>query len=983
MQKNCRKYTYPWKKLLVNEGANLKCFIYNAQSICNKTNGVIEFLHEKNCDVCCINESWLVETDKAKVAEIKDLGYNIKVQPRRGRGGGICILYKPYIDIKKCNIKKYSTFESLEVTVKGNGELLRISTIYRTGKMNLEMRELFFLQINEYCETLLSKTGKSIINGDFNIHVEKTELESTEFIDNMECNGYTQVVRGPTHRDGSTLDLIFLRKNDFNVDDLKCSLNVYELICSVGSDHSFIEISIPFKNPTIRKHQWTKYRNLKSINVGNFRTALKLELASKTTNDLDPDGVFKHLNTSLRKVIDEQAPLIKKKIINRKNDFTTPEIIRLRRARRKAERNYRSTKREEDHILYKDLVNQVSKAVKTSRKNFYSDTLSRCKNGRETFQIVNKLLDKATTKGILPVHHDEVKLCNDFQKFFHEKIEKIRTVIVEDKCNSSIITIYSDEDKINVRDELNKFSILTVNELKLILEKISMKYCDLDPIPTWLFMSCIEEIMPFLMFIINGALQSGNFLKALKAALVKPNLKKENLDSDIYGNYRPVSNISFLSKVLENCILLQITKHLDENNLWSKYQSAYRKFHSCETAIAKIMDDILSEKDQKNGTILLFLDLSAAFDTVDHAILLTRLKNKFGITGKVLQMIESYLTDRKFYITIADKKSKGMQMKYGVPQGSILGPILFILYTQELETIAIKQGFKIHIFADDTQLYITFKSDHPETSVPLLEKCLKHIKEWMQENFLMLNEEKTQLLIIPSKKTLNAIDIDLTFAGNPLESLTVAKNLGVYFDNNLDMNRQIKHLCSTGYSALRNLWSITGSLTKELKIQLVHCFILSRIDYCNICLYGINKGQIYQLQKLMNSAVRLIFNITGERYREHIKPYMKELHFLTIDYRIKYKVTLLAFKCINNIAPAYLQELLVMKQGLQSLRNADDYFLLNLPNIPKTSNGTRRFSYAAPLEWNQLPYDLRTCSQLETFKRNLKTHYFQLCFGDL
>ena len=149
------------------------------------------------------------------------------------------MLHSPNIDVRKCNIKKYSTFECLEVTVKGNNELLRRTTIYRTGKLTLEMRNLFLSQINEYCETLLLKTGKSMICGDFNMHVERREAESTEFIDSMECNGYVQLIEGSTHRGGGTLDLLFLRNDDFDVDDVKSMLKVHNLCFS--ADHSFIE----------------------------------------------------------------------------------------------------------------------------------------------------------------------------------------------------------------------------------------------------------------------------------------------------------------------------------------------------------------------------------------------------------------------------------------------------------------------------------------------------------------------------------------------------------------------------------------------------------------------------------------------------------------------------------------------------------------------------------------------------------------------
>ena len=177
---------------------------------------------------------------------------------------------------------------------------------------------------------------------------------------------------------------------------------------------------------------------------------------------------------------------------------------------------------------------------------------------------------------------------------------------------------------------------------------------------------------------------------------------------------------------------------------------------------------------------------------------------------------------------------------------------------------------------------------------------------------------------VPSKKTSNVINVNVKFNGNELESLKGVKNLGVYFNNNFNMDKQIKYIVSTGYYNLRNLWSIRSMLSKKLKTQLVHSFILSHIDYCNICLNGIKKGEIYQLQKLLNSAVRFIFNLTGDIYRDHITLYLKELHFLPVEYRITYKVALMTYKCMNNLAPSYLKQLIRLKDGLQLLCDSHD-----------------------------------------------------------
>ena len=260
----------------------------------------------------------------------------------------VCVLHKSNIEVRKCNIKKYTTFECLEITAKGKNEMLRISTIYRTGKMTAETRVMFLSEINEYCETLLIKKGKSVICGDFNIHVERKDAESVDSIDTMECNGYEQLVQGVTQLDGGTLDLIFMRKDDFDVDNVKPTLTIHDLSLSVGSDHSFIEFDIPFIISEHSKYVWIKYRKMKDFDTNDFKSALNLELNTRAIHDLNIDECLDHLNVSLSKIIDAKAPIINKKVVHRKNDFITVEITNLRRLRRKAERKYRKSKSVED-----------------------------------------------------------------------------------------------------------------------------------------------------------------------------------------------------------------------------------------------------------------------------------------------------------------------------------------------------------------------------------------------------------------------------------------------------------------------------------------------------------------------------------------------------------------------------------------------------------------------------------------------------------
>ena len=345
-------------------------------------------------------------------------------------------------------------------------------------------------------------------------------------------------------------------------------------------------------------------------------------------------------------------------------------------------------------------------------------------------------------------------------------------------------------------------------------------------------------------------------------------------------NYRPVSNLTFMSKVVERLVSSQLVDYLQSNDLMPKLQSAYRRHHSTETALLRVISDILDGMEKGRITLLGLLDLSAAFDTVNHSILLNRLAVTFGIDGVALEWIRSFLTDRTQQVFYQGSLSRIGRLEFGVPQGSVLGPLLFLLYTSGLFRLIENHGLVAHSYADDTQVHLSVPESDIATAVQRFTECVESIEDWMSANRLKMNADKTQVIWMGSGQRMGRIDIsEITIRSSRISLSKTVSDLGVLIDGQLTMADHITSLCRSCFFQLRQIRTIKRSLTMDAKKSLVNAFVCSRLDYCNSLLYGISDGQLRRLQLVQNAAARLI---SGTKKYDHITPVLRILHWLPI-----------------------------------------------------------------------------------------------------
>ena len=961
----------------------------NTRSVCNKTASINQFIVDNDVPLFAVTESWLGKTaDAAITQDLVPETHSIVSAPRKNkRGGGVALIYKNGFDIKtidSTNDNKFKQFEHLDCLVKSGRSCIRLGVVYRPP--NKTKVPEFMSEWAVYLERLLEIPQEVVILGDLNFHSEIIDdAEACQFKEMLDDYGFQQLVEVPTHNAGGSLDVAIVRKT--SVDTLVLA-PPHVAPSGVGNgkgtftDHLAVHLQISMSRPK-RPRKSVSFRRIRDIDIVSFREDISTRLSTHNEDDSAEDFI-QYFNSSMSDILEIHAPLITKTITVRPDTaWYTPDLHEIKRSQRRAERKASKTGQTVDAQIFDDISDSYNSAIIKAKETYYNKQIVDNKDDRQSlFKITNKLLGKE--KNVKrPSHTSKEELSNRFSDYFEEKIDKIKSDLESTKASLKNISVAQQVavEPDFIGDPLSRFEPATVEEVTKIIRQSPSKSCQLDPLPTSLLKECISEVAPFITEVMNQILSEGQIPQYFKHALVNPLLKKQDLDQEVLKNYRPVSNLPFTSKILEKVVSKRIKGHLAKFSLEDPLQSAYKCHHSTETALIKVHNDLTAALESGSGAVLIMLDLSAAFDVLDHKILRERFRKHFGITDDALELLDSYFFNRTQSVVIDGVTSEMKVLKSGVPQGSHFGPGAYGMYSKPVGAIIRLHGLLYHCYADDSQIYLVLLPNQDlNQTVISLENCVNDISRWMTHNLLKLNEDKTELIYFQSQFLQQPSPTpSLRLGGNIITPVKSVKNLGCYLDSTLTMETQVSAIIKTCCFQVQLIGKIRKYLDTESCKTLVNANITSRLDYCNAILLGSADGLFIRLQRVQNMAARLV-TLTPKANHD-IDPVLRELHWLPVKERVKFKVLTYIFKAREGIAPSYLSELLTSYVPTRNLRSIE----LNQLEVPKPKEkiptyGQKNFARSGPGLWNELPRDVRCIRDLSKFKKQLKTHLFTVRF---
>ena len=949
---------------LNNKGINIGHL--NVQGICgdkmSKFSEITSILTDptnSGLHIFGLSETKLKEHKLSDVFKIPGFQLPFRKDNNTNGGGGIIVYVRDGILAKRRKDLETNDISCLWLEICPNkGKSFLVGNLYRPPDSKVEFNDRF----EEFIDVVSSQNKEFILLGDFNRNLLNEEIDR-DWGNFMSSLGLTQLISKPTRVTAESQTLIdhIYTNNEENIQSVSveklCISDHYAVFCNRKSHVSVCK----------NTHQVITYRSFKNFDEAPFLSDLSSvpwEILEYSDNVDDIVYAWKSL---FLEILDKHAPIkshrVKKKY---QPEWLNPEILDCIKERNKCKLNGNIS-------AYKDLRNKVKILIETAKKKTYESKIEEGKSDPRTiwklfkeFGVKDKGNDGVQNFG-LKCENDlitnESELTEMFNNYFVNVASKLKEPIVNSDFGRLTNFVQS---KVPVGVEF-EIPLTNVGFVRKFLSNLNVsKSTGLDNIGPKILKISANIIAPSLVYIVNKSITSGSFPSLWKEAKVKPLFKSG--DRDDINNYRPISILPTLSKLIEKWVDINFSLFLNNFNLLHKSQSGFRAKHSTESALILMVDSWLKALNAGKliGTVM--VDFRKAFDLVDHQILLRKLQS-YKCSDICLSWFKSYLSNRTQRVALNNEMSDSSEINCGVPQGSILGPLLFLLFINDLPLSLNDTTCCVDLFADDTTIYE--EQYDISTLRTSLQKSLNCLNEWCRQNGMVLNTLKTKVMLITSRQKRNHLQdctLSLNYNNIDIKMTTSDKILGVYVDENLSWNDHYRHVSKKVSSFLWLLSKIKTYLSQEHRLLYYNSYIKPHFDYCSVIWSNSSNCNVNRIDKLQRRACKLIL---GNDYVS-LNESLYQLNLLSFDQCVFLNKAKIMYKIHNNLAPSYLHEMFQMRNAnldstLSNLRSvANKHYIL--PQA-KCNMFKGSLSFSGVLIWNSIPIDIKNSSSLHIFSK--------------